>query len=71
MENLKRIVAIELFNGAQALDFRRPLKSSAVIEDFIAAYRRSVDFVTTDKLMHTEIEKSIAFLENLDVEDED
>ncbi len=71
MENLKRIVAIELFNGAQALEFRRPLKSSAVIEDFIAAYRRSVDFITTDKLMHTEIEKSIAFLENLDVEDED
>ncbi|MDA3904753.1 MAG: histidine ammonia-lyase [Bacteroidales bacterium] len=71
MENIKRIIAIELFNSAQALDFRRPLKSSLVVEDFIAAYRRNVDFVTKDKLMYIEIEKSIAFLENLDVEDED
>jgi len=71
MENVKRIMAIELFNGAQALDFRRPLKSSVVIEDFVASYRASVEFITTDKLMHNEIEKSIAFLENLLVEDED
>jgi len=71
MENIKRILAIELFNGAQALDFRRPLKSSPVVEDFIVAFRRNVEFVTTDKLMHNEIEKSIAFLENSDVEDED
>lgn len=71
MENIKRIVAIELFNGAQALDFRRPLKSSAVVEDFVASYRGSVEFINTDKLMHSEIEKSIAFLENLAVEDED
>ncbi len=71
MENIKRIIAIELFNAAQALDFRRPLKSSVVVEDFIASFRLAVPFVTTDILMHTEIEKSIAFLENLDVEDED
>ncbi|MCD6179954.1 MAG: histidine ammonia-lyase [Bacteroidales bacterium] len=71
MENIKRIIAIELFNGAQALDFRRPLKSSVVIEDFVAAFRRTVSFVKKDKLMHNEIQKSIAFLESLDVEDED
>lgn len=71
MENIKRIIAIELFNGAQALDFRRPLKSSPVIEDFVSAYRQSVAFITSDKLMHDELEKSIVFLENSDVEDED
>lgn len=70
MENAKRILAIELFNGAQALDFRRPLKSSPVIEDFVAAYRSQVAFVKTDKFMHEDIEKSIAFLEHLDIEDE-
>jgi len=71
MENIKRVIAIELFNGAQAIDFRRPLKSSPVVEDFITAFRQVVPFITSDKLMHDEIEKSIAFLENLDVEDED
>lgn len=69
MENIKRILAIELFNSAQALDFRRPLKSSIVIEDFVIAFRRMVPFITTDKIMHNEIQKSITFLENLDVED--
>lgn len=71
MENIKRIIAIELFNGAQAIDFRRPLKSSPIVEDLITAFRQSVPFITSDKVMHDEIEKSIAFLENLDVEEED
>lgn len=71
MENIKRILGIELFNAAQALDFRRPLKSSDVIEDFIDSFRKEVPFVTADKLMYSEIEKSIAFLENVEVEDED
>lgn len=71
MENIKRIIAIELFNSAQALDFRRPLKSSVVIEDFVTAFRRVVPFITSDKVMHNEIQKSIAFLENLDVEDDE
>jgi len=70
MENTKRVLSIELFNAAQALDFRRPLKSSPVIEDFVEAYRRNVAFITTDKLMHEDIEKSIAFLDHLDIEEE-
>lgn len=71
VENTKRILAIELFNAAQAIEFRRPLKSSVVVEDFLSSYRRTVAFITTDKLMYTEIEKSIAFLEHLDVEEGD
>ena len=69
MENVKRVIAIELFNAAQALEFRRPLKSSPLIEDLITAYRQKVEFITNDKFMHVEIEKSIEFLNNLAVED--
>jgi len=60
--NLERILAIELFNASQALDFRRPKKSSVKIEEFISQYRSKVPFVEEDKIMYDEMEKSIEFL---------
>ena len=68
VENLQRILAIELFNAAQALDFRKPLKSSKLIEDFISKYRKKVPFVENDKVMHDEIKKSIEFLNHVEYE---
>ncbi len=68
-KNTLRVLAIELFNAAQALEFRRPAKSSPVIEDFVAAYREEVAFVEQDKIMHDEIQKSIEFLESITIED--
>jgi histidine ammonia-lyase len=64
--NLEHILAIELFNAAQALDFRRPKKSSPFIEDFVARYRKYVPFVSEDKVMHDEIMKSVQFLREVD-----
>ena len=66
-DNLERVLAIELFNAAQALDFRRPLKSSEAIEAFVAEYRKHVEFVKTDKVMYTEIAKSVNFLQEYEV----
>lgn len=65
LENLKKILAIELFNGAQALEFRRPLKTSPVLEQVVADYRQVVAVVEDDRYMHPEIKKSIIFIENL------
>ncbi|MCB2207721.1 MAG: histidine ammonia-lyase [Bacteroidetes bacterium] len=62
VNNLERILAIELFNAAQALDFRRPKKSSSFIEEFVAKYRTYVDFIEEDKVMFDDINKSIEFL---------
>lgn len=69
--NLERILAIELFNAAQALEFRRPKKSSPFIEDFVAAYRKEVAFIQADVIMYTEIAKSVQFLRDvpLDIPD--
>ncbi len=61
-ENAERVLAIELFNAAQALDFRRPLKSSDTIEEFHNAFRREVPFIQTDTVMYPFIEKSVQFL---------
>lgn len=62
VDNVERILAIELFNGAQALEFRRPAKSSPYIEEFIADYRQIVPFIELDKIMYKEIDKTVEFI---------
>ncbi|WP_298307935.1 histidine ammonia-lyase [Flavobacterium sp.] len=71
MENLERILAIELMNASQAIEFRRPLQSSAFIEMFLKSYREEVPFVKEDRILHYDIEKSVAFLNTflIDLED--
>ena len=60
--NTERVLAIELFNAAQALDFRRPLKSSPALEAIHAAYRKVVPFIVDDEVMYPHIAHSIEFL---------
>ena len=64
-DNVERVLAIELLNAAQALEFRRPLKSSAVIEKLHADFRAVVPFVEDDVIMYPLITKSVEFLQNL------
>lgn len=63
--NTERVLAIELFNAAQALEFRRPLRSSPAIEALHAAYRKQVPFIENDEVMYPHIESSIRFLRSL------
>ncbi|WP_161891106.1 HAL/PAL/TAL family ammonia-lyase [Pontibacter russatus] len=62
VENVERVLAIELLHAAQALDFRRPLRSSPVLEKLVAAYREKVPFMATDRMLHHDVKASIAFL---------
>ena len=64
VDNVERVLAIELFNAAQALEFRRPAKSSPVLERIFADYRKEVPFIEKDTYMHPLIEKSIQFIRN-------
>lgn len=68
IENLSRILAIELMNASQALEFRRPLQSSAFIESFIKLFQSEIPIVTNDRILHYDIEKAIDFLESFEVE---
>lgn len=63
IDNVEKILAIELLNAAQALEFRRPLKSSPTIEKLLKDFRQNVKFVENDRLMHTNIKKSIEFIQ--------
>lgn len=65
VENVEKILAIELMNAAQALDFRRPLKSSPVVEDFVKQFREHVPFVEEDQVMYLHINNAVNFLKQL------
>jgi histidine ammonia-lyase len=65
MLNLERILAIELYNAAQALDFRRPAKTSPYLENFLEAYRARVPFVKDDKVMYEDMEASVQYLQDV------
>jgi histidine ammonia-lyase len=65
LENLKKIFAIELFTAAQALEFRRPLKSSEWIEKFVEYYRDTVPFIENDMVMYNKIDDSVNFIDTM------
>ena len=68
INNVEKVLAIELMNACQALDFRRPQKSSAGIERIFADYRKVVSFVENDRVLYTDIEKSVQFICNYNFE---
>lgn len=68
VNNVEKILAIELFNAAQAFEFRRPLKSSDFIEDFVAGFRKSVPFVENDRYMHELMVKALDFVQGLEID---
>jgi histidine ammonia-lyase len=62
IDNTERVLAIELFNAAQALDMRRPLKSSPKIEAWHAEYRKHVPYIENDTVMSPLIAATVEFL---------
>ena len=62
IEHTEKVLAIELMNAAQALQFRRPLQSSPAIEQIFSDFRSVVPFVEDDCYFHPLIEKSIEFI---------
>ena len=60
--NTERVLAIELFNAAQALEFRRPARTSPELELLVADYRKRVPFIDNDTVMYPHIEASVQFL---------
>ncbi len=62
VDNVRRVLAIELMNAAQAIEFRRPLRTSPALEDWHAQYRKVVPFIVDDTVMSPLIEASVQFL---------
>ena len=71
IRNVERVIAIELMNASQAIAFRNPLKTSPFLESFLESYRKEVSFVKKDRVLHNDIEASIEFLKEVDIEIEE
>jgi histidine ammonia-lyase len=55
LDNLEYILAIELMSACQAIEFRRPLKSSAILEAAHEYVRRFVGFASEDRIFSEDI----------------
>ena len=64
MDNVEKVLAIELLTAVQALEFRRPLKSSEKIETIVSAFRKEISFNDADRVLHDDMVKAITFLQN-------
>jgi len=63
VKNTEMVLAIELLNAAQAVDFRRPQKTSHQLEHLLSAYREVVPFMDKDRIVHDDMMKTISFMQ--------
>ncbi|WP_299527168.1 histidine ammonia-lyase [uncultured Lutibacter sp.] len=71
VDNIETILAIELLNASQALHFRLPVKTSPFLESFLKLYRNEVPFIENDKVLSIEINKTVSFINSLDIDIEE
>jgi len=62
LNNLESILGIELLNAAQAIEFRRPLKSSETLEKVLTAFRNEIPFMQQDRILSYDMQKASAFV---------
>ena len=67
VENTESVLGIELMNAAQALEFRRPAKSSPKLEKIVSEYRKVVPFIYVDRYMHPLMVTSKEFIRREDL----
>lgn len=64
LDNLEYILAIELMSACQAIEFRRPLKSSVLLEQAHDFVRRKVSFADEDRIFAEDIKEIKGMVED-------
>ncbi|MDE3213812.1 MAG: histidine ammonia-lyase [Bacteroidota bacterium] len=67
VDNVEKVLAIELLSAVQAIEFRRPLTTSPVLEEVIAAFREKVSFNEADRFLHTDMKEAVNFLREFEI----
>ena len=67
MDNVEKVLAIELLTAVQALEFRRPLKTSDALEEIISGFRKEVSFNDADRVLHDDMVLSITFIKSYEL----
>ena len=64
IENVEKILAIELLTAAQAFEFRKPMKSGVFLDAIHKAIRKNVAFADKDRVFSDDIEKGIEMIKD-------
>lgn len=64
IENVEKILAIELLTAAQAFQFRKPMKSGILLEEVHKEVRKKVSFAEKDRVFADDIEIGIAMIKD-------
>jgi len=64
LENVEKILAIELLTAAQAFEFRKPMKSGIFLDEIHKAVRKKVSFADKDRVFADDIEKGIEMIQD-------
>ncbi|GAB1308473.1 histidine ammonia-lyase [Urechidicola sp. KH5] len=64
INNLEKILAIELLSAAQAFEFRKPLKSSKILDEVHDEIRKHVSFAEEDRIFSYDIAKATDLIQN-------
>jgi histidine ammonia-lyase len=70
INNVERILAIELLNASQAIEFRRPKKTSTFLESFLKSFKSEVQFVENDQILYELINKAFHFIDEFCIDNE-
>ena len=66
LENAEQILGIELLTACQALEFRRPGRTSVALETMFAAFRKEVEFVAHDRVLYPDLHQAATFVRKFD-----
>lgn len=68
IQNVEKVLAIELLAAVQALEFRRPLKSSNEIESLVKEFRKKISFNESDRFLHEDMVNAMQFMRDYELE---
>ena len=68
IKNVEKVLAIELFNAAQALEFRKPLNTSPYLQELLTEYRKYVPFIENDAIMYDYMDTTLKFSKKLKIQ---
>src|SRR6185437_6780842 len=67
VNNVEKVLAIELLTAIQALEYRRPLKSSPEIEKLVKEFRKKVSFNNADRFLHDDMMRAVEFIQEYEL----
>ncbi len=64
IENVEKILGIELFYAAQAMDYHAPLKSGKIMTAIYERVRRAIEPVISDRILYEDMETAIELVKS-------